>query len=166
MPDDVRTHVLPPQHMLGGPIRALHELTRVYGYIHTEHLPTVADVFNISVAEVRGIVSFYEDFKTHPPASTTIRVCQAEACQAVGSRELTHELEAAYHTKLGIRGNDVELEAVYCLGLCASGPAVQVNDQLIARASVAKLQATSLPRSTSLWILSQSHWTPTPSQNN
>ena len=141
--DDVRTHVLPQQHMLGGPVRALHELTRVYGYIHTEHLPIVADVFNISVAEVRGIVSFYEDFKTHPPARTTIRVCQAEACQAVGSRELTHELEAAYHTKLGIRGNDVELEAVYCLGLCASGPAVQVNDQLIARASVAKLQATS-----------------------
>ena len=140
--DDVRTHVLPHQHKLGGPIRALHELMRVYGYIHTEHLPTVADVFNISVAEVRGIVSFYEDFKTHPPARTTIRICQAEACQAVGSRRLTNELETAYQTKLGIRGNDVELEAVYCLGLCASGPAVQVNDRLIARASVEKLQAT------------------------
>ena len=140
--DDVRTHVLPHQYKLGGPIRALHELMRVYGYIHTEHLPTVADVFNISVAEVRGIVSFYEDFKTHPPARTTIRICQAEACQAVGSRRLTKELETAYHTKLGIRENDVELEAVYCLGLCASGPAVQVNDRLIARASVEKLQAT------------------------
>ena len=140
--DDVRTHVLPHQQKLGGPIRALHELMRVYGYIHTEHLPTFAEVFNISVAEVRGIVSFYEDFKTHPPARTTIRICQAEACQAVGSRRLTKELETAYHTKLGIRGNDAELQAVYCLGLCASGPAVQVNDRLIARASVEKLQAT------------------------
>ena len=140
--DDVRTHVLPHQQKLGGPIRALHELMRVYGYIHTEHLPTVADVFNISVAEVRGIVSFYEDFKTHPPARTTLRICQAEACQAVGSRRLTNELETAYQTKLGTRGTDVELEAVYCLGLCASGPAVQVNDLLNARASVEKLQAT------------------------
>ena len=140
--DDVRTHVLPHQQKLGGPIRALHELMRVYGYIRTEHLPTVADVFNISVAEVRGIVSFYEDFKTHPPARTTIRICQAEACQAVGSRRLTNELETAYQTKLGTRGNDVELESVYCLGLCASGPAVQVNDRLIARASVEKLQVT------------------------
>ena len=113
---------------------------RAYGYIHPEHLPVVADVFNISVAEVRGIVSFYEDFKTHPPARTTIRICQAEACQAVGSRVLTEEFETIFGTKLGIPGNDIELEAVYCLGLCASGPAVQVNDRLIAKASAEKLQ--------------------------
>ena len=138
--DDIRTQVAPHQHKLGGTIHALHQLMRAYGYIHPEHLPVVADVFNISVAEVRGIVSFYEDFKTHPPAATTIRICQAEACLAVGSRELTKELETAYQTKLGRRGNDIELEAVYCLGLCATGPAVQVNDRLIAKASVEKLQ--------------------------
>ena len=138
--DDIRPQVAPHQHKLGGPLHALHQLMRAYGYIHPEHLPVVADVFNISVAEVRGIVSFYEDFKTHPPAATTIRICQAEACQAVGSRELTKELETAYQTKLGRRGNDIELEAVYCLGLCATGPAVQVNDRLIAKASVEKLQ--------------------------
>ena len=138
--DDIRTQIAPHQHKLGGTIHALHQLMRAYGYIHPEHLPVVADIFNISVAEVRGIVSFYEDFKTHPPAATTIRICQAEACQAVGSRELTKELETAYQTKLGRRGNDIELEAVYCLGLCATGPAVQVNDRLIAKASVEKLQ--------------------------
>jgi len=138
--DDIRTQIAPHQHKLGGTIHALHQLMRVYGYIHPEHLPIVADVFNISVAEVRGIISFYEDFKTHPPAATTIRICQAEACQAVGSRELTKELETTYQTKLGRRGNDIELEAVYCLGLCATGPAVQVNDQLIAKASAEKLQ--------------------------
>ena len=138
--DDIRTQIAPHQHKLGGTIHALHQLMRAYGYIHPEHLPVVADVFNISVAEVRGIISFYEDFKTHPPAATTIRICQAEACQAVGSRELTKELETAYQTKLGRRRNDIELEAVYCLGLCATGPAVQVNDRLIAKASVEKLQ--------------------------
>ncbi|MCH2354733.1 MAG: NAD(P)H-dependent oxidoreductase subunit E, partial [Pseudomonadales bacterium] len=84
--DDIRTQIDPHQHKLGGTIHALHQLMRAYGYIHPEHLPVVADVFNISVAEVRGIVSFYEDFKTHPPARTTIRICQADACQAVGSR--------------------------------------------------------------------------------
>ncbi len=137
--DDARTHILPHQHKLGGVIRALHELMRVYGYIHEEHLHIVADVFNNSVAEVRGLVSFYEDFKTHIPAHTTIRVCQAEACQAVGSRQLTKELETVYQTKLGQRGKDIELEAVYCLGLCATGPAIQINERLIAKASIDKL---------------------------
>ena len=138
--DDARTHILPHQHKLGGVIHALHDLMRVYGYIHEEHLPIVADVFNNSVAEVKGLVSFYEDFKTHIPAHTTIRVCQAEACQAVGSRQLTKELETFYRTKLGHRGKDVELEAVYCLGLCASGPAIQFNDRLIAKANIEKLR--------------------------
>ena len=138
--DDIRTQIAPHQPKLGGTIHALHQLMRAYGYIHPEHLPIVADVFNISVPEVRGIVSFYEDFKTHPPARTTIRICQAEACQAVGSRVLTEELETIFGTKLGIPRSDIELEAVYCLGLCASGPAVQVNDRLIAKASAEKLQ--------------------------
>ena len=45
--DDIRTQIAPHQHKLGGTIHALHQLMRAYGYIHPEHLPVVADTFNI-----------------------------------------------------------------------------------------------------------------------
>ena len=100
-----------------------------HGYIDDEAQKIVADVFNISQAEVRGIVSFYEDLRTKPPAENTIRICQAEACQANGSRELTKSMESHLGIRLGQISADkkIALEPVYCLGHCALGPAAEVN---------------------------------------
>ena len=100
-------------------------------------MQTVAEVFNLSVAEVRGIVSFYSDLRTSPAGRKQIRICQAEACQAVGARSLT----AAVADRLGIglgetaADGSVSLEAVYCLGLCATGPNATVDDRPVVRAT-------------------------------
>lgn len=122
---------------VGGLMHALNWLQSEYGYVDTHWIATIADVFNKSQAEVRGMISFYHDFKTVPPASTTIKVCQAEACQALGARKLTQDLEIKFGVQLGSRTTDdqLALEAVYCLGLCAVGPSVQINECLIARAT-------------------------------
>ena len=126
---------------IGAPISALREVAATLGCIEQAHMETVADVFNLSVAEVRGIVSFYSDLRTEPPGRRHIRLCQAEACQAVGARELT----AAVQEKLGIAlgetaaDGSVSLEAVYCLGLCASGPSAMVDGRPLARATVKAL---------------------------
>lgn len=145
--DEIRACVEPFADRVGGPIRALQELMRVCGSIEASFAPVVAEVFNISQAEVRGIVGFYDDFN-RPPARHRIRICQAEACQALGSRSLTRELEASYRTTLGGEPEedagegvrDVVLEPVYCLGLCAVGPAAQVNGKLVGRATPDKLK--------------------------
>jgi formate dehydrogenase subunit gamma len=109
----------------------------------------IADIFNISQAEVRGIVSFYDDF-TRQPARHRIRICQAEACQALGSRRLTRELETSYATSLNSGAQDapddlpeVVLEPVYCLGLCAVGPAAEIDGRLGGRATVERLEIPS-----------------------
>ena len=94
----------------------------------------VAGAFNISRADVRGIVSFYEDLKTHPPARLRVRVCQAEACQAVGGRRFTRVLEERLGVRIGEADDNVGIEAVYCLGLCAQGPTFTVNDRPYIRA--------------------------------
>ncbi|MXW53638.1 MAG: NADH-quinone oxidoreductase subunit E [Gammaproteobacteria bacterium] len=140
--ESVRTLVEPYILATGGLIQALRRLMNEFGYIDPEHIPVVAEVFNISKAEVRGVISFYHDFRTHLPARTRIRVCQAEACQALGARKLTQEIESHFNLKLGNMSDDrsIELDPVYCLGLCSVGPSLQVNDRLIARGSIDSIE--------------------------
>ena len=119
---------------LGGVLRALREIVIEQGYVDRADEHVVADVFNLSQAEVRGIVSFYHDLKTSPQPPRAVRVCQAEACQSVGGRELTARVAALLGVELGEANASVALEPVYCLGLCAQGPAMMVNGRPLARA--------------------------------
>ena len=130
---------------VGGLMHALNWLKGEYGYIDSSWIRTIAEAFNISQAEVRGVISFYHDFKLKPPAAHTIKICQAEACQSLGARQLTKDIEAKFGTNLGERTSDnrVELEAIYCLGLCAVGPSVQVDEKLIARATPASISLST-----------------------
>ena len=133
---------------IGGVLQALRGIVLAQGFVSEDDQSVVADVFNISRADVRGIVSFYEDLKTHPPARQVVRICQAEACQAVGGRGLTQTLEERLGVRIdeegetgGERGNEgVGLEAVYCLGLCAQGPALTINDRAYVRADDLNLE--------------------------
>lgn len=126
---------------IGAPISALREVAATLGAIERSHMETVADVFNLSVAEVRGIVSFYADLRTLPLGRRHIRVCQAEACQAVGARELAGALQERLGIALGETTPDggVSTEAVYCLGLCANGPSAMVDGRPVAQATVEAL---------------------------
>ncbi len=133
---ELRALIAPLVNEIGGPITALRAIQDHDGWIDREAVDVVADVFNLSRAEVRGLVAFYADFRTQPPADHVVRICQAEACQAAGSRTLTASLAERLGTTLGQATIDrsVELDAVYCLGLCARAPAMMVDGELIADA--------------------------------
>ena len=117
---------------VGGALTTLREIVAAHGHIDREQEHVVADVFNLSHAEVRGIVSFYHDLRTTPAPPAEVRVCQAEACQAVGGRQFTRAVEQRLGLRLGEDNDAVALRAVYCLGLCAQGPSMMVNGQLVA----------------------------------
>ncbi len=135
----LRALITPLVDEIGGPVAALRAVQDLQGWIDAVALEVVADVFNLSRADVRGLVEFYPDFRTLPPAAHSVAVCQAEACQAVGSRELTRTLEERLGTKLGRMDDDhvVELSAVYCLGLCARAPALLLDGVLVVEADQA-----------------------------
>ena len=135
--DEIRAHVEPFADRIGGPIRALQELMQAYGVIVEDFLPIIAEVFNISRAEVRGIVSFYEDFRTHT-AHHRIRICQAESCQAMGSRALSAHAESALGVKMNEATEDLTLEPVYCLGNCTCSPSVMIDDKLYSRVDASR----------------------------
>lgn len=133
-PDDTRTIATKHVRRVGGVLQALRDVVAERGHVDVSDRRVIADVFNLSEAEVRGIVSFYHDLKTKPQPPHTVKVCQAEACQAVGGRALTRDVEAALALALGEANSRVALEPIYCFGLCAQGPAMAVDDRLIARA--------------------------------
>ena len=122
-------------------VQILHAFLERYGYISEEAVPQIARELNLSRAEVHGVVSFYHDFRTTPPGKHTLKICQAESCQAMGSRDLTAHAEE----KLGVaisnttKDGQVSLEPIYCLGLCACSPAVMVDNKVHSRVDAEKL---------------------------
>ncbi|MBK5927512.1 formate dehydrogenase subunit gamma [Rhodobaculum claviforme] len=121
---------------LEGPLLpVLHAVHARFGHIPPEAVPTIADALALGRAEVHGVISFHHEFRSTPAGRRVIRLCRAEACQAVGARALA----AHARDRLGIGWNQttedgaVTLEAVYCLGLCACGPAALVDGVPVGR---------------------------------
>jgi formate dehydrogenase subunit gamma len=115
-----------------GPLMpVLHEVMDELGHIAREDVETIADVLNLSVAEVHGVVSFYSDFRTEPPPAHTVALCRGEACQSVGAETLYAETRA----RAGSLGTDVEVDEVFCLGNCALGPSGMLDGRLHGRLS-------------------------------
>lgn len=106
----------------------LHSLQRVFGFLHADVVALVADALNLSKAEVKGVISFYRDFRTAPPGRHVVALCRAEACQARGSEALAAHLERAHGLTAGTTSQGVTLESTYCLGNCALGPAALVDE--------------------------------------
>lgn len=124
----------------GGLLPALREAQIQLGCVPAERIGDFADAFNLSRAEVHGVLTFYHDFRTSPPPKHTVRLCRAEACQAVGSESLAGELERACGTTFGAQdASDVGLETVYCFGNCAVGPTAEVDGRLLGRADASAI---------------------------
>lgn len=113
---------------------ALQTLQHEFGYIHGDAVAMIAVTLNVSVAEVHGVLTYYHELRSAPPAPIILAVCVAEACQANGSAELVTHLEQTV-APLGKRSADgqVDVVEVFCLGNCALGPAALVNDRLVGR---------------------------------
>ncbi len=127
---------------LEGPLLPiLHAVQDEYGHVPAAALPRIADRLNITKAEVHGVMSFYHDFRTHSAGAHVLKLCRAEACQSLGA-ERTAE---AAQEKLGVgfhgtsADGKVTLEPVYCLGLCACGPAAMVDGKVVGRVDDARL---------------------------
>lgn len=121
-------------------LEIFHTVQAQSGYISDEAIRTIAHVLNRSRAEIHGVASFYHDYKREPGAKKTLKICRAEACQANGSDQLIEEAEQMFGTKLDAKAKDVKLEATYCLGNCALGPAVMVDEALYGRVDAKRLE--------------------------
>lgn len=117
-------------------IEVLHRIQSQSGHVSDAAVSTIADALNLSRAEVLGVVSFYHDFSRQPGARHTLKLCRAEACQAVGADTVAATIEARLDARASAGDPAVvELRSVYCLGNCALGPAAMLDDRPIGRLS-------------------------------
>jgi len=127
-----------------GPLlEVLHAIQAELGFIPAGAVPVVAEGLNLSRAEVHGVVTFYHYFRRTRPGTHTVRLCQAESCQAMGAERLA----AHARTRLGVDFHETTpdgrftLEPVYCLGNCACSPAAMIDGQLHGRVTPERFDA-------------------------
>ena len=125
------------KHKEGALLPILHKIQKEIGYIPLKTIDIIAKKLHQTPAEIHGVISFYHQFRTSVPGQHKIQICRSEACQARGSRSLeTHakeRLEIDYHGTT--EDKNFSLDMVYCLGNCATGPNVRINDELFGRVS-------------------------------
>ena len=133
LPAPIRTAVMRAidthRDLPGALMPILHAVQDALGYVPPDSLALIAHVLNMTRAEVHGVVSFYHHFRATPPGRHIMRICRAEACQALGARAL----EVHAKKTLGIDFHEttsdgaITLEAVYCLGNCGCGPSLLID---------------------------------------
>jgi formate dehydrogenase subunit gamma len=128
--------ILDAHRGLEGPLLPiLHAVQAAFGHVPDSAIPQIAKALMLSKAEVHGVVSFYHDFRAAPAGRHVLKLCRAEACLAMGADAVAGRIKAA----LGIDWHEttpdgrVTLEPVFCLGLCACGPAAMVDGRLVGR---------------------------------
>lgn len=127
--------------MEGALLPILHAVQAEFGHVPQEALPIIAKDQNISRAEAHGVMSFYHDFREKPAGQHVVKLCRAESCQSVGADRVA----AHAQKELGVDWHEttpdgkVTLEPIFCLGLCACGPAALIDGRLVGRLDEAKL---------------------------
>lgn len=127
----------------GATLPIMHALQDAFGYVPDAAIPMISDALNLSRAEIHGCLTFYHDFRRKPAGRHVVKLCRAEACQSVGADALHTEIKK----RLGVGWHEttmddrVTLEPVFCLGLCACGPAALVDDKPVGRVTADGLQA-------------------------
>ena len=121
-------------------VQILQAFVVKFSYISESAIRLIAKEINLSRAEIHGTVSFYHDFRTTEAGEKIIKICQAEACQAMGSRQLTAHAEEALGIKLHetSENNAYTLEPIYCLGNCACSPAIMIDEKVYGKVDTKK----------------------------
>ncbi len=134
--------VVAHESMEGPMLPILHAVQERFGYIPEQAAPVIATALNLGRAEVHGVITFYHDYRSQPAGRHVLKLCRAEACQAVGADQLAADIQKL----LGIGWHEttpdgrVTLEPVFCLGLCACGPAAMVDGRLKGRADASLVE--------------------------
>ena len=141
--DEIQSVIAPLASLPGALLPILHALQDKYGHVPKQSVPLIATALNLSRAEVHGVITYYHHFRDHPAGRHTLRLCRAEACQAVGAEKLAEyarqRLGCDFHETSA--DGAVTLEAAYCLGQCATGPALLIDDDIHARVTPERFDA-------------------------
>jgi NADH-quinone oxidoreductase subunit E len=119
----------------GNLIMVLHRVQQEHGYISREAADKVAELLDVPLATIWGVVSFYHFFKLTKPGKHNIQVCMGTACYLKGGQALIDELCKQLKLEVGGVTDDgtFSLEAVRCVGCCGLAPVMTVGGEVFGK---------------------------------
>ncbi|MBM3295964.1 MAG: NADH-quinone oxidoreductase subunit NuoE [Candidatus Aminicenantes bacterium] len=121
----------------------LQDIQAEFRYLPQDCLRAVSETLDIPLVDIVGVATFYRAFSLKPRGKHTCTVCQGTACHVRGAPRILDEFEARLKVKAGQTTEDKSftLETVACLGCCAIGPVVVVDNDYHAHTTVRKVGA-------------------------
>jgi NADH-quinone oxidoreductase subunit E len=122
-------------------LAVLEDVQTVYKYLPREALEAVAEGLGMKLSEVYQLATFYKAFSLTPKGDYIIRVCLGTACHVGGGPRILAAMEKNLEIKAGSTTPDYKfsLEAIRCVGACALGPMVLVNERPYSKMTPAKV---------------------------
>jgi len=123
-------------------IQILLDLQGMFGWLPQEVLTEISEQLEVPITQVYQIASYYKAFSLMPRGRHIVRVCMGTACQVRGSPQLLNIISAILDLKPYETSRDMRftLETVNCLGCCAMGPVVVVDDEYHSKPSTPALK--------------------------
>ncbi len=119
----------------------LQSINAEYNYLPEDILRYVAEELNIPLSQIYTIATFYNAFSLTPRGRHLVRVCQGTACHVRGARRVLEAIQKTLGISSGetTKDNRFTLETVRCLGSCALGPVVVVDEDYSGQMSPKKV---------------------------
>ncbi len=126
----------------GNLIMVLHRVQQTFGYVPREVAFEVADLLDVPLAKIYGVITFYNFFKLKKPGRNQIQVCMGTACYLKGGEDIIQELQGILGVGLNTVTPDGEfsVEAVRCLGCCGLAPVMVINGEVFGKVQTKDLQ--------------------------
>ena len=119
-------------------ISILLDIQSKYNYLPKDALIKASKRLNIPLIQVYSVATFYKSFSLKPRGKHLITVCLGTACHVRGGARILEKLEQSMDITAGRTTEDQRytLERVNCLGCCALGPVITINEDTHGRLSV------------------------------
>ncbi len=123
-------------------IQVLLDVQHEYNWLPKEALRQISDRLGVAFSEVYRVASFYKAMSLTPRGHHLIRVCLGTACHVRGAPRILDKVEQALNIRAGETTQDMKftLERVNCLGCCALGPVIVVDDEAHGNLAPAKVE--------------------------
>jgi NADH-quinone oxidoreductase subunit E len=113
-------------------IQVLHRAQALFGYLPDDVQRTVAERLGLPLSTVRGVVTFYNFFRTTPRGEHVISICTGTACHVKGAQHVMDILKEILGIGLDETTSDgrFTLQGVRCIGACGLAPAIMIDDEV------------------------------------
>lgn len=126
----------------GALIQVLHEVQTAFGHLAADVQLAIAEALGLPPSTVRGVVSFYNFFRTEPRGDHVISVCIGTACHVKGAERVIDVLEDVLDVELGGTTEDgrFTVQGVRCIGACGLAPVMMIDDEVFGRLDRSRIE--------------------------